>query len=129
MSRIRGQDTKPEVLLRKALHASGFRYRLHDKRLPGKPDLVLPHYKAVVFVHGCFWHCHPGCKASHVPKTNAAFWESKFSRNVARDARNVNELMALGWRVFTVWECSTNTKAKAGDQASKLAVLLRGMPA
>ncbi|MFZ5534162.1 MAG: very short patch repair endonuclease [Pseudomonadota bacterium] len=96
MSRIRGKDTQPELALRKALHRMGFRYRLHEKKLPGKPDIVLPRYKVVVFVHGCFWHRHPGCKIATIPKSNTPFWLEKFQNNVARDIRTVDELHALG---------------------------------
>lgn len=105
MSRIRSEDTKPEWVLRSGLHRLGFRFRLRDKRIPGRPDLVLPKYRAVVFVHGCFWHRHRRCRAASVPKTNAAFWEEKFARNVARDRRNRSDLRKLGWRVLVVWEC------------------------
>lgn len=106
MAGIRGKNTKPELLLRRALHANGFRYRLHDSRLPGKPDLVFPMYKAVVFIHGCFWHRHPDCWWNKAPSSNAAFWEDKLGRNVERDARTVEELRERGWRVAVVWECS-----------------------
>ncbi len=105
MSRIRGGDTKPEWVLRCALHRLGFRFRLRDKRLPGRPDLVLPKYGSVLFVHGCFWHRHRRCRLASMPKTNEAFWEEKFARNVARDRRNRAELKKLGWRVRVVWEC------------------------
>lgn len=106
MSGIRGKDTKPEVRIRKALFARGLRYRLHDKRLPGKPDLVFPKYKAVIFVHGCFWHGH-GCSQFKWPATNVDFWKTKISRNKDRDLVSVKELNDLGWRVLTVWECTT----------------------
>ena len=105
MARIKGRNTKPEVVVRKALFSLGFRYRLHDKRLPGTPDLVFPKYHAVVFVHGCFWHGH-GCKLFVVPATNTAFWMQKIAGNRSRDARALHELRALGWRVLTVWECA-----------------------
>lgn len=105
MSRIRSEDTKPEWVLRCALHRLGFRFRLRDKRLPGRPDLVFPKHGAVVFVHGCFWHRHGKCREASLPKTNTAFWQGKFERNVARDLRNRAELRKLGWRVRIVWEC------------------------
>jgi DNA mismatch endonuclease (patch repair protein) len=105
MSRIRSEDTKPEWVLRSGLHRLGFRFRLRDKAIPGRPDLVLPKYGAVVFVHGCFWHQHRRCRAASVPKSNTAFWEEKFARNLARDRRNRRELRKLGWRVLVVWEC------------------------
>ena len=105
MSRIRGRDTKPEFLLRSLMHRSGFRYRLHDKKLPGKPDIVLPKYKTVIFVNGCYWHRHKGCPEATTPKTNTAFWIKKFEDTVARDARKTSELVERGWRVITIWEC------------------------
>lgn len=105
MSGIQGKDTKPELIIRKGLFARGFRYRLHDKRLPGKPDLVLPKYNAVIFVHGCFWHAH-GCVLFKWPKTRITFWREKISGNKARDKRNAAELLSNGWRVMQVWECS-----------------------
>ncbi len=105
MARIKGQNTKPEVQLRKALFSLGLRYRLHDKRLPGRPDLVFVKFKAVVFVHGCFWHGH-NCKLFVVPETNREFWIHKISGNRQRDDRVCAELKQLGWRVLTVWECA-----------------------
>lgn len=105
MSRIRGRDTKPELALRKSLHARGFRYRLHAGSLPGRPDIVFPKHKAVVFVHGCFWHRHSACRFSSTPSSNEAFWREKFSATVKRDARRLAELKDLGWRVAIVWEC------------------------
>lgn len=105
MSRIRGKDTKPELLVRQYLHAHGLRYRLHGKDLPGTPDLVLPRYRTVIFVHGCFWHGHEGCRYFVVPKTRTEFWLTKIGRNVANDFRQQAELAARGWRVLTVWEC------------------------
>lgn len=105
MSQIKGKNTKPEMLVRQYLHAQGMRYRLHDKMLPGKPDLVLPKYKTVVFVHGCFWHQHQGCRYFVVPKTRTEFWLNKIGRNVTNDERQQAELTAAGWNVLTVWEC------------------------
>lgn len=105
MRSIRGKDTKPELLLRRALHAFGFRYRLHQKGLPGRPDLVFPKYRAAVFVHGCFWHRHPGCPKATTPATREDFWRSKFAENTARDRRNIDRLQSAGWRVLVVWEC------------------------
>lgn len=105
MRAVKGKDTKPEIALRKALHRLGYRYRLNVKDLPGKPDLVFPRHKTVIFVHGCFWHGH-GCKRGRrVPKTNRAYWKDKIARNKARDEKNANALKALGWRVVTIWEC------------------------
>lgn len=106
MAGIKGKNTKPELIVRKFLHRLGLRYVLHSK-LDGRPDILLPRRKAVVFVHGCFWHRHEGCKYATVPKTNVAFWTEKLSLNRQRDARNQANLRALGWRVFVVWECET----------------------
>ncbi|MDD9732315.1 very short patch repair endonuclease [Mameliella sp. AT18] len=117
MSEIRGKNTRPELLLRKALHRAGFRFRLHDAALPGKPDIVLPKYRVVIFVHGCFWHRHQGCHWCSVPGSNADFWSSKFEKNVERDRRHVAQLRQAGWRVGTVWECalrSDSTSAVEG---------------
>ena len=105
MSRIRGRDTAPELLLRSLLHRAGFRFRLHDRSLPGKPDIVMRKHKAVIMVHGCYWHRHPGCRNATTPSTRTEFWVEKFEGTVARDARNRADLTALGWRVITVWEC------------------------
>lgn len=105
MRAVRATDTSPELLVRRRVHAAGHRYRLHDKRLPGKPDLVFRRYKLVVFVHGCFWHWH-GCKRSRMPATNRDYWTAKIARNVARDERVQAELAAAGWQVRVIWECS-----------------------
>ena len=106
MASIKGRNTRPEMALRKALHSLGFRYRLHDRKLPGHPDLVFPKYKAVVFVHGCFWHRHAGCRYATTPASNMEFWERKFYENIKRDSRNMEELLKSGWRVAVVWECA-----------------------
>lgn len=106
MAAIRGRDTHPELVLRKRLHAAGFRFRLHRRDLPGRPDVVLPRYRAAVLVHGCFWHRHANCRFAAVPASNASFWSSKFAANVERDARNIAALCKLGWRVAIVWECA-----------------------
>jgi DNA mismatch endonuclease (patch repair protein) len=105
MSGIRSRDTRPEMNLRRALHALGLRYRLHVRSLPGTPDIVFPKQRAAVFVHGCFWHRHPGCKLAATPKTREGFWAAKFSDNVKRDEAHLNELAELGWRTQVVWEC------------------------
>lgn len=110
MAGIRGKNTRPEVLLRKALHAAGFRFRLHDRRLPGRPDIVLPRYRAVILAHGCFWHRHKGCRLTTTPATRAEFWQDKFAANVARDARYAAELADAGWRIAVVWECGLRAK-------------------
>jgi DNA mismatch endonuclease (patch repair protein) len=106
MAGIRGKNTKPELILRRALHKNGFRYRIHDSRLPGKPDIVLPMYKALIFVHGCFWHRHMDCWWNTSPSSNTAFWKDKLARNAERDARHMEELRSQGWRIAIVWECS-----------------------
>jgi len=118
MSRIRGSNTKLEVLVRKGLHARGLRYRLGGAKLPGRPDIVLPKYRTVVFVHGCFWHGH-NCPLYRLPKTRPEFWADKIGKNRARDLRVTAELEAMGWRVLTVWECSLRGKT-AIEQASFL---------
>ena len=105
MSRIRGKDTSIEVQVRKSLFSKGFRFRKNDKRLPGKPDIVLPKYRTVIFVHGCFWHRHPGCKYATTPSSNTVFWENKFLKNTENDKKWNDELTANGWRVLVVWEC------------------------
>lgn len=105
MSRIKGKNTKPEMLVRKYLHAHGFRYKLHDKNLPGKPDLVLPKYKTVIFIHGCFWHGHHNCKYFTIPKTRTEWWTEKINKNIANDEKAVKLLKKEGWKIITVWEC------------------------
>lgn len=105
MSRISGKNTKPEIAVRSLLHRSGFRFRLNQKDLPGKPDIVLKKYKTVVFVHGCFWHRHKGCPDTTTPKTRTEFWQSKFDDTVKRDKRNIVSLRKLNWKVVVVWEC------------------------
>jgi DNA mismatch endonuclease (patch repair protein) len=105
MSRIRGANTGPEVRLRSLLHKAGFRFRLHDPKLPGRPDIVLRKHHAVVFVHGCFWHRHPGCRNATTPSSRLDFWNNKFARTVERDRRKAAELANAGWNVITVWEC------------------------
>lgn len=111
MSRIRDRDTEPERLVRSALHRAGYRFRLHCRDLPGRPDIVLPRYRTVVFVHGCFWHRHCGCRLAYAPKSRTAFWQAKFRSNVERDRRNARELRLLGWKVVTVWECEADRPA------------------
>ena len=105
MSRIRSVDTKPELMVRGIIHAMGYRYRLHVKVLPGKPDIVFRSRKAVIFVHGCFWHFHSACREGRVPNSNQAYWQDKLKRNVERDRRHQKELKKLGWRVLVLWEC------------------------
>ena len=113
MSGIRGKDTKPELLVRRALHARGFRYRLYVASLPGKPDLVLPKYNAVVFVHGCFWHGHD-CHLFNLPGTRREFWSAKIASNKERDKQSIEELEVAGWRVMQIWECALRGKERIG---------------
>ena len=108
MSKIRGKDTRPEMVVRRWLWANGYRYRLHRKDLPGRPDIVLSKYHAIIFVHGCFWHRH-GCKYSTFPSTRQNFWQTKFEGNVQRDKDNQARLTSQGWRVFVLWECEINS--------------------
>ncbi len=124
MSRIRSGDTTPERVVRSLLHRLGYRFSLHRKDLPGTPDIVLRKHKTVVFVHGCFWHRHPGCKQSTTPKTRKEFWRDKFERNVARDERNQCELRKKGWNVIVVWEC----KIKADPVGAVLDIVRRFDP-
>ncbi|MBX2950768.1 MAG: DNA mismatch endonuclease Vsr [Crocinitomicaceae bacterium] len=105
MSSVRGKDTKPELIVRQFLFSEGFKYRLHDKKLPGKPDIKLTKYKTVIFINGCFWHGHTNCKIYVMPKTNKKFWQEKIDKNVARDEKNIAELKSLGWNVILLWEC------------------------
>jgi DNA mismatch endonuclease (patch repair protein) len=106
MAGIRGKDTLPEIHVRKVLHNHGFRFRLHSKNLPGKPDIVLPRYRVCIFVHGCFWHRHPECRYATSPKTRPEFWTEKFRQNVERDKKNREALLHMGWRVIEIWECA-----------------------
>jgi DNA mismatch endonuclease (patch repair protein) len=110
MSRIRSENTKPEMLVRKFLHANGFRYSLHKKTLPGKPDIVLPKYKTVIFVHGCFWHGHSNCKYFVVPKTRTKWWLNKIAANKANDEKAVKALKKDGWKIITIWACQLKPK-------------------
>lgn len=111
MARVRGKDTGPELRVRRIAHRMGLRFRLHRKDLPGKPDLVFPKHRLAVFVHGCFWHRHPGCSRASMPSTRVDFWEAKFAANVERDARQVAALEAQGWRVLVLWECRLKDEA------------------
>jgi len=121
MSRIRAKDTKPEMIVRKYLFSKGFRYRLHDRKLPGKPDLVLPRFKTVIFVNGCFWHGHEGCKYFVLPKNNQEWWFSKINRNRELDQKNAGELNRIGWQVITIFEC----ELKNGKMESTLENTIR----
>lgn len=112
MSRVKGKDTKPEEIVRKYMFSQGFRYRKNDKRLPGKPDIVLPKYKTVIFVNGCFWHKHEGCKYFVWPKSNSEFWKEKIESNIVRDKKQYEELKNAGWHVIIVWECELKKKQR-----------------
>lgn len=125
MAGIGGKDTGPEMALRRAMHARGFRYLLHAKGLPGRPDLVLPKYGSVVFVHGCFWHRHPGCRYTSIPSTRPDFWQTKFEVNVVRDNAARGALLAAGWRVATVWDCAVRKPQQVEVAANLLAAWLR----
>lgn len=125
MAGIRGKDTKPELALRRAMHARGFRYRLHAKHVPGRPDLVFPRYHAVVFVHGCFWHRHEDCRYTTTPSTRPEFWQGKFAANVARDAAVRGKLLEDGWRVATVWECALRKLDQMNATTDLLSAWLR----
>ena len=122
MAAIHGKDTKPEVLVRKFLFAKGLRFRVCDRKLPGKPDIVLPKYKTVIFIDGCFWHGHEGCKYYRLPHTNVDFWRSKIKTNILRDRRNDTDLTNAGWRVIRIWECEIRNKA---SQVAALEALYR----
>jgi DNA mismatch endonuclease (patch repair protein) len=121
MAAIRGKNTKPEMRVRALLHALGYRYRLHRKDLPGRPDIVLPKHRIVIFTHGCFWHCHNCRWGSVIPKTRSEFWDAKRSGNVKRDIKQKAELEAAGWKVLTIWECETRT-----EEALRAALASRG---
>ena len=124
MAKIKGKNTKPELAVRSLLHRAGYRFSLHRKELPGKPDIVLRKYKTVVFVHGCFWHRHKNCKTASMPKSNTAFWQAKFDRNVSNDRKHRHALEKLGWNVIVVWECELKK-----DPAKVLAKLQKSLAA
>ena len=119
MSRIRGKDTKPEMVVRKFLHSNGFRYGLHNKKLPGTPDMILKKYRTVIFVHGCFWHGHNGCKYFVIPKTRTEWWEEKIQSTVCRDKLAVSQLQESGWNVIIIWECELRCNSRE-ETLSKL---------
>ena len=124
MSRIRSKDTKPEKIVRSLLHKNGYRFRLHNKNLPGRPDIILKKYGTVIFCHGCFWHQHPGCKRATIPKSNTKYWIPKLERNVSRFNNVQEKLLKLGWRIMIVWECETKDLEKL---ISKLDTALKGL--
>ena len=119
MRAIRGKDTKPELLVRSMLHRAGYRFSLHRADLPGKPDIVLPKYNTVIFVHGCFWHRHKGCKGATTPKTRTEWWQAKFDRNASNDRENQAALAELGWKVIVVWECELKNPEKVLSKLRK----------
>ena len=125
MQSIRSTNSKAEILVRSVLHANGFRFRIHSKRLPGTPDIVLAKYQTVILVHGCFWHRHRNCRYSSIPKTNTEFWTSKFERNIQRDRKNLKELTEAGYEVIVLWECELKTSAKLEETIGKLDVKRR----
>ncbi|MHB1687810.1 MAG: very short patch repair endonuclease [Ignavibacteriaceae bacterium] len=110
MRKIKGKNTKPELILRSALFKQGYRFRIHKKDLPGKPDVFLPKYKTIIFVHGCFWHYHKNCPEGRIPSTNSKFWKEKLEKNVVKDKRHNSQLRKLGWKVIIVWECEVEKK-------------------
>lgn len=116
MAKVRGRDTRPEMLVRRLIHGMGFRYRLHARHLPGRPDLVFPGRQKVIFVHGCFWHRHDGCRRATIPQGNREFWQSKLQRNVIRDEMQVAALKAGGWAVLVIWECETKDPDKTAER-------------
>lgn len=124
MSCIKGKNTRPEEIVRKYLFSQGFRYRKNDKRLPGTPDIVLPKYKTVIFVNGCFWHGHDGCRYFVIPKTNTEFWTKKIETNRNRDIRKINDIQILGWKVIVVWECQLK-KEKADITLNNLKTTIK----
>jgi len=126
MSGIRGKNTRPEVLLRKLLHASGFRFRLHRRDLPGSPDVVLPGRGVAVFVHGCFWHAHEGCRYAKLPQSRQSFWKQKLDANRLRDQAAVSQLLKQRWRVLVVWECTMRSTNDLGPLSEKVCKWIRG---
>ena len=124
MSRIRGKNTKPEITVRKYLFSKGFRYRKNDRKLPGSPDIVLPKYKTVIFVNGCFWHGHKGCRYFVVPKTNTEFWVNKINTNIERDENKYKTLKDMGWTVIVIWECQLKPE-KITETLNSLEILLK----
>ena len=125
MSAIKSKNTKPEIKVRKLLHSMGYRFRLHSKDLPGSPDIVLPKYKTVIFVHGCFWHRHQNCKYASTPKTRQEFWNKKFNENINRDKINQENLSSKGWKIIIIWECEIKNKKINLEQIFKKVIKKR----
>lgn len=126
MAGIKGKNSQPELLVRRMLFASGYRFRLHRRDMPGTPDIVMPGRKVAIFVHGCFWHHHQGCRYAKMPATRPDFWKAKLEANVERDSRAVEKLQALGWRVLCVWECSTRNAEAAADLQDAMSTWIEG---
>ncbi len=124
MARIRSSNTKPELAVRRLLHSMGFRFRLHRRDLPGRPDLVLPKYRLAIFVHGCFWHQHPGCRLASSPKSRQDYWGPKLARNVERDGQAASQLIALGWKVEVIWECDARISGKLSGRVEAISAAL-----
>jgi len=122
MGQIRSKNTKPEKILRSALFKAGYRFRVHKVGLPGKPDIVLPKYKTVIFVHGCFWHYHKNCPEGRIPKSNSEFWEKKLLKNIDRDNKNVHDLEKLGWNVTVIWECELKNDKAISNRIEQLKI-------
>jgi DNA mismatch endonuclease, patch repair protein len=129
MSRIRSTDTAPERIVRSVLHSLGYRFRLHKRSLPGRPDIVLAKHKTVIFVHGCFWHRHQGCRFCYTPKSRTDFWSEKFDANKVRDRKRTQDLKDLGWRVLTIWECETKHQEVLAETLDKYLKKSRGQGA
>ncbi|MFA7184157.1 MAG: DNA mismatch endonuclease Vsr [Victivallales bacterium] len=123
MSRVKGKNTRPEMTIRSLLHKMGYRFRLHNKKLPGNPDIILPKYKTIIFVHGCFWHQHEGCRKATIPQTNTDFWKIKLSKNVSRDSQNNDKLISLGWKVVIIWECELKNIEPLKNRIKKILIL------
>lgn len=123
MSRIKGKNTKPEIIVRSLLHKAGYRFRIHRKDLPGKPDIVLPKYNTVIFVHGCYWHRHQGCRYAYTPKSRTEFWNEKFAGTVERDIKHRRQLTDMGWKVEVIWECETDNLNNLNE---KICIILSG---
>ncbi|MEF2968617.1 very short patch repair endonuclease [Paenibacillus sp. M1] len=121
MSNVKSKNTTPELIVRRLLHRMGYRFRLHRPDLPGKPDIVLPKYKKVIFINGCFWHGHENCKKSQLPKTNREFWQSKIRKNKSRDEKSINKLLEMGWQCLVIWDCQIKKK-----DIEKLVIILEG---
>ena len=120
MYRIRSKNTKPEIIVRRILSKFGLRYRLHNSKLPGKPDIIISRAKAIIFINGCFWHQHKNCKKQAIPKSNKAYWEKKLQRNIEKQKQDVKALKKLGWKVYKIWECQTSDESKLSHRLSKI---------